>query len=90
MAQAPMRADFLQPLQILTQLAVHAVGQDLGILAVDDVASAIEEPGGDLVLRRVLDDGHDPLEFFRGDFSGSGWREMMMYVSFGWKRMGTL
>lgn len=70
-----MRADLLQPLQVLTQLAVHAVGQHLAVLAIHDVALTIEEPAGDLVLRGVLDDGDDALEFFGGEFAGAagGW-----------------
>ena len=68
-----MSADLLQPLQVITQLAVHAVGQDLAVLAIHDVALTIEEPAGDLVLCRVLDDGHDALEFFGGEFAGAVW-----------------
>lgn len=67
-----MGADLLQPFQILAQLAVHGIGQHLGVLAVDDVALAVEEPGGDFVLGGALHDGHDALEFFGCDFSGSG------------------
>jgi len=44
-----MGADLLEALQIVTELAVDAVGEDLGVLAVDDVALPVEEPGGDLV-----------------------------------------
>ena len=62
--QTTMRTDLLQPLQVLTQLAVHAVGQDLAVLAVHDVALPVEEPDGDFVLSRVLDDGDDAFEFF--------------------------
>lgn len=63
MTQPTMRPDLLQPLQILAQLAVHAVRQHLRVLAVHNVALPVQEPRRDLVLRRVLDDGHDPLEF---------------------------
>ena len=66
-----MRADLLQSLQVLTQLAVHAVRQNLRVLAIDDVALPVKEPGGDLVLGGVLDDGDDTLEFFGGDFSSA-------------------
>ena len=66
-----MRTDLLQSLQVLTQLAVHAVGQDLAVLAIHDIALAVEEPGWDLVLGRVLDDGDDALEFFGGEFAGA-------------------
>lgn len=75
-----MRADLLQPLQILTQLAVHTVGQDLAVFAIYDVALAIEEPAWDLILGWTLDDGDDAFEFFGGEFAGaamtanvSGW-----------------
>ena len=71
MAQTTVSTDLLQPLEILTQLAVHAVGQHLRVLAVDDVALSVEEPRGDLVLRRVLDDCDDAFEFFGGDFTGT-------------------
>lgn len=71
MPQSTMRADLLQPLEILTQLAVHAVGQHLAVLAIDDVALSVEEPCRDFVLCRVLNDGHDALEFFGGEFAGA-------------------
>lgn len=69
--QTTMGTDLLQALEILTQLGLHLVSEDLRVLAVSDVALSVEEPGGDLVLGRVLDDGDDALEFFRGDFSGA-------------------
>lgn len=69
--QTTMRTDLLQPLQVVAKLAVHAVGQDLRVLAVHDVALTIEEPGGDLVLSRVLNDGHDSLEFFGSELAGA-------------------
>ena len=69
--QTTMGADLLQPLQVLTQLAVHAVGQDLAIFAVHNVALAVEEPGRDLVLGWILDDGDDALEFFGGEFASA-------------------
>jgi hypothetical protein len=57
-------ADLLQALEILTELGVDTVGQDVRVLAIDNVALPVEEPGGDLVLGRVLDDGDDTLELF--------------------------
>ena len=69
--QTPVCPDLLQPLEIVTELAVHAVGQDLEVLAVDNVALSVEEPGGDLVLGGVLHDGDDALEFFGGELSGA-------------------
>ena len=56
-----MSSDLLQALKIITKLGVDTVGQNLRILAIDDIALTIEEPGGDLVLRGVLDDGDNSL-----------------------------
>jgi hypothetical protein len=69
--QTTMSPDFLKPLEIFAQFGFHAVGQHLRVFAVDNVALSIEEPGRDLVLRGVLDDGDDAFEFFRRDFTGS-------------------
>jgi hypothetical protein len=66
-----MGADFLESLQIFTEFAVDAVGEDLGVFPVDDIALAIEEPGRDFVLRGVLDDGYNAFKFFRGKFTGA-------------------
>ena len=71
MAETAVGADLLEALQIVTELGVDAVGQDLRVLAVDNVALPVEEPGGDLVLRRVLDDGDNALQLFRGEFTGA-------------------
>ena len=62
-SQPPVSTDLLQALQIITKLRVDIVREDLVVLAVDDVLLSVEEPGGDLVLRRVLDDGDDALKF---------------------------
>lgn len=64
-------ADTLQTLEILTELAVETVGQNLGVLAVVDVALSVQEPGRDLVLGGVLDDGDDALEFFGREFTSA-------------------
>jgi hypothetical protein len=64
-------ADLLQPLEILTELGVDTVGDDLEVLAIGNVTLSVEEPGGDLVLRGVLDDGDNTLEFFGGDFTSA-------------------
>ncbi len=64
MAETAVGADLLETLEVVAQLAVDAVGEHLAVLAVHDVALSVQEPGRDLVLRRVLDDGHDALEFF--------------------------
>lgn len=64
-------ADLLQSLEIITELGVDTVGEDLEVLAIDNVALPVEEPAWDLVLGGVLDDGDDALEFFRGELSGA-------------------
>ena len=64
--------NLLQPLEILTKLAVETVGHNLVVLSVDDVALSVQEPRRDLVLGRVLEDGDDTLELFGGEFTGAG------------------
>lgn len=64
-------ADLLQALEILTHLAVQVVGDNLGVLAIGDVALSVQEPGGDLVLGRVLEDGDDTLKLFGGKLTGA-------------------
>ena len=44
-----MSADLLQALQIITKLAVDIVGEDLGVLAIDNITLPVEEPCGDFV-----------------------------------------
>jgi len=63
--------DLLEALKILTELGVDTVGQDLAVLAVDDVTLPVEEPRGNLVLGRVLDDGDDTLELFGGELTST-------------------
>jgi hypothetical protein len=41
--------DLLQALEIVTELAVDTVGEDLRVLAIDNVALPVEEPIGNLV-----------------------------------------
>lgn len=49
-AQAPVvsettvGADLLEALEVVTQLGVDTVGEDLVVLAVDDIALSVEEP----------------------------------------------
>lgn len=64
-------ADLLQALEIVTELGVDTVGEDLAVLAIDNVALSVQEPGWDLVLSWVLDDGDDALEFFGGKLAGT-------------------
>ena len=82
MTETTVGADLLQALEVVTQLRVDAVGEDLAVLAVDDVALPVEEPGGDLVLGGVLDDGDDALEFLRGELSGTVMRVILSALIF--------
>ena len=69
--ETAVRADLLETLKILTGFAVETVGDNLVILAIVDVALSVQEPGGDLVLERVLEDGDDALEFFGRELTGT-------------------
>lgn len=74
--ETAVSADLLQALEIITELGVDTVGEDLAVLAVDNVALSVEEPRGDLVLGRVLDDGDNTLELFGRKLTGTMGREM--------------
>lgn len=71
MTQTTMSTDLLQALKILAKFGVDAVGQNLGVFAINDIALTIEEPRWDLILSGVLDDGDDSLEFFRGELTSA-------------------
>jgi hypothetical protein len=43
-AETTVGTDLLQALKIVTELGVNAVGEDLTVLAIDDVALPVEEP----------------------------------------------
>jgi hypothetical protein len=64
-------ADLLQALEILTDLAVQGVGNNLGVLAIGDVALSVKEPRGNLVLGGSLEDGDDTLELFGGELTST-------------------
>lgn len=70
-SQTTMGTDLLQPLQILTKLAFHVVGQNLRILAINDISLSVEEPGWNLVLCWVLNDCDDSLELFGGNLTST-------------------
>ena len=69
--ETTVSTDLLQALQIITELGVNTVGENLAVFAIDDIALTIEEPGWDLVLGGVLDDGDDTLELFGGEFTSA-------------------
>ena len=62
MTETTVNADLLQALQVLTELVIQAVGQKLGVGSVLAVLLSVQEPGGDLVLSRVLHNGDDALQ----------------------------
>lgn len=64
-------ADTLETLEILTGLAVEGVGDNLGVLAIGDVALSVQEPCRDLVLGGALEDGDHTLEFFGGKLTST-------------------
>ena len=49
MAETTVSADLLQALKVVTELGVDTVSKNLGVLAVDNVALPVKEPGRDLV-----------------------------------------
>lgn len=69
--ETTVSADLLQALEVVTELGGDTVGEDLAVLAIDDIALPVEEPAGDLVLERVLDDGDDTLKLFGGEVTGA-------------------
>jgi hypothetical protein len=69
--ETTVSADLLEALEIVTELRVDTVGEDLRVLAVDNVALPVQEPCGDLVLGRVLHDGDDTLKLFGGELTST-------------------
>ena len=69
--QTAVRADTLETLEIFTGLAVETVGDDLGVLAIGDVALSVQEPCRDLILRGALEDGDHSLELFGGELTSA-------------------
>jgi hypothetical protein len=47
--ETTVSADLLQALEIVTELGGDTVGEDLAVLAIDDIALPVEEPTRDLV-----------------------------------------
>jgi hypothetical protein len=57
--------DLLQALQVVTELRVNGVGQNLAVLAIDNIPLPVQEPCRNLELCRVLNDGNETLELVR-------------------------
>ena len=66
-----MRTDLLQPLEIVTELRVDTVGENLRVLAVDNVPLPVQEPKRDLELGGVLNDGDDTFKLIRVELSST-------------------
>lgn len=49
MTETTVSADLLQALEIVTELGGDTVGEDLAVLAIDDITLPVEEPGRNLV-----------------------------------------
>jgi len=71
MPQTSVALDLLQSLKILTELGVNTVGQDLRVLAINDISLPVKEPDWDLVLSWVLDDGDNALKLFGSKLTGT-------------------
>ena len=71
MSETTMGPDFLQALEIVTDLRVDAVGKNLVVLAVDNVLLPVQEPCRDLELGGVLDNGHNPLQLVRVELAST-------------------
>ena len=63
--ETTVSTDLLEALEVLTELAVHVLGEDLEGLAGLPVTLSVEEPLRDLELERHLDDGDDALDLVR-------------------------
>lgn len=53
--ETTVSTDLLQALKIFTELGGNTVGEDLAVLAIDDIALPVEEPGRNLVYVCVSD-----------------------------------
>lgn len=78
-SETAVGTDLLEALKIITELGVDTVGQDVRVLAVNNVALSVEEPGGDLVLCGVLDDRHNTLELFGGELTSTAVKYSLVF-----------
>ena len=70
-AETTVSADLLQTLKILTELVIESVGQNLRVLTVTVVLLSVQEPVGDLVLARVLDNSNDLVDLLLGELTSA-------------------
>jgi len=66
-----MSTNLLQSLQILTKFIIETVGKELRVLAIHNILLSIEEPFGDFVLSRVLQDRDNSFKFFGRELAGT-------------------
>merc|ERR1712183_496956 len=66
-----MSFDLLQTFQILTKLVLQTVCQDLRIFSIFYIFRSVQVIIGNLVLARILHDGHQSLNFFIGKFTST-------------------
>jgi hypothetical protein len=66
-----MSTNLLQALQIFTKLGVQSIGNVLRVFTILDILLSVEKPIWDLVLARVLHDGHDSFKFVVGEFTST-------------------
>merc|ERR1712183_714529 len=71
MSKTSMSFDLLQTFQILTKLVLQTVRQNLRIFSILDILRSVQVVIGDLVLSRILHDGHQSLHLFIGKFTGT-------------------
>ena len=84
MPETTVSTNLLQPLQVVTELRVDTVGQDLRVLAIDDVPLPVQEPCRDLELGGVLDNGDKALELVGVELTSTmqrqdEWADAMQY-----------
>ena len=72
MPKTTVRTDLLQPLEVVTELGVDGVGQNLAVLAIDDILLSVKEPSRDFELCGVLDNGYDTLKLIGVEFARTG------------------
>ena len=70
-SQTSVVLDFLKSLEILSQLSVNSVGDELGSGSISWAVLSVQEPFGDAVLGRALEDVVDSLDLSLSDLSGS-------------------
>lgn len=61
----------LHLLNVVTELCVELVDEEVSILTVSRVALSVEEPAGNLVLGRVLNDGDDTLKLVNAELTST-------------------